>query len=57
VDVNGNSLGYKYILGHIEDSLVEKYDPCKNNIIQPGQAVELSGNTFYINIFISSKQL
>lgn len=44
VDVNGNSLGYKYILGHIEDTLVDKYDPAKNNIIQPGQAVALSGN-------------
>ncbi|MCG6140537.1 hypothetical protein [Leptospira mtsangambouensis] len=36
VDANGQPLGYKYILAHIEDALVEKYDPKKNNIIQPG---------------------
>lgn len=44
VDANGNPLGYMYRLAHIEDALVEKYDPNKNNIIQPGQAVALSGN-------------
>ena len=46
VDSNGQPLGYKYILAHIEDALVEKYDPSKNNIIhldRQWHLVEITG--------------